>query len=241
MEVLNIQEALVIASVTALIIASGFQIRRIVKRSKSAVIVAWIIWTVVNAVSLAAQFYAGSSLWELMIPLSQLISTLAMLVVSAGVIVWRLGWRGTWRKLRQNIWRKDWWNLPIRRDDATALLCCALGVGAGIITNEPLVALVGNAAANLAGLVPMIKDARRYPGEVTRLYWAFRGVSVGLATAVFMVEGFNVAGLIPQGIGMIIVGSVTYVGIILPKRHRRILRATRSRDPLANIGTLNTT
>jgi len=239
-EVLNLQQTLVVASVSALIVASAYQVRGIVKRSKWAVIVPWTIWTVVNAVSFAAQLYAGSSWWELMIPLSQLASTFVMLLVSASVIVWRRGWRAVGRKMWQNIWRKDWWKLPIRREDAIALLCCAVGVSAGIITKEPLVALVGNGLANFAGLVPMVKDAKMHPGEVTRPYWTFRGLSVVLATAVFTVRGFNIAGLIPQTVGMIIVGSVVHFGILQPKRRSRVLRTSRNPDPMLSVGTLKT-
>lgn len=194
------QSVLVVASAVLLGIATVFQIRAIVKKAKAHHLV-WGIWTIVNTASMGALFFAGVSPWEQWIPISQWLSTLALLATSIIVTP-----KGRWR------------DEPISKGDKVALGVCLAGVGAGLVLNEPFVALWGNFIANLAGLAPMLKEGRRNPNSINRPYVVFRGLASVLACAVFMVNGVDVAGLIPQTMGLIIVGSMLYVGVILPKR-----------------------
>lgn len=220
---MGVQQWLVIASVVALTAASAFQARGIFNKTKSAVLVTWLIWSVVNAVSFAAQYYAGSTQWELFVPLSQLASTLVLLLVSAFVI------------MRRRIWHEE----PIDWGDGLALLCCVAGVGAGVLFDDPFIALWGNVAANIAGLVPMVIRGRKHPASVTRSYWMFRGLATLLATTVFLANGINAAGLIPQVTGLFIAGTMLWVSSSRRPTRRPLLNTVElDPHPMLSIGSL---
>src|SRR5258708_543353 len=108
---------MVLASVLMLQVATCIQTRGMLRGSKSAAITGWFIWTAVNVVSLLAQFDAGSTLLELCIPASQLLSTLALLLVAAYVVIRRDRWR-------------DGSDKPINSFDLLALAACVIGIGA---------------------------------------------------------------------------------------------------------------
>lgn len=215
------QEWFVIASVMMLSAATYIQARGILKGFKSAVLVGWLIWTVVNGVSLAAQHDAGSTPWELAVPLSQLGSTFVLLFATAYVV------------LKRGNWRRE----QITCGDGLAIVICAVGVIGGLVYHNPFVTLWGNFAANLAGLAPIFMRGRANPASITRRYWVFRGGSTVAATAAFLIEGVRPAGLIPQGVGLIIVGSMLLIGVKWPKRPS-VLQTARATDshPMLSIG-----
>lgn len=218
------KEGLVIVSAAMIIVATIIMIRGIIKGSNSANMVPWLIWSAVTAVTLAAMQNKGATMWELGIPLGQLASMLVIMVATA-VVIFK---RGDWHKER------------IRRGDRSALIVCIVFVGVGLLFNEPYITLWGNFAANLVGLVPIYREGRADPTSITRWYWIFRGLSTVAATMAFMVDGLTPAGLIPSGVGLIIVASMLWASVEHPDTQpSRILRTARTEDryPMLTIGT----
>lgn len=217
------QEGLVIMSAAMIIVATIIMARGIIKGLNSANMIPWLIWSAVTAVTLAAMQSKGATRWEIIVPLSQLFSMFVIMLTTAVVIFAR----GGWRKER------------IRRGDGFALIICIVFVGAGLFFDEPYVTLWGNFAANLVGLVPIYREGRADPANVTRWYWIFRGFSTVAATAAFMVDGLRLAGLIPSGVGLIIVASMLWASVERPKRTpARVLMTVRTEDryPMLTIG-----
>lgn len=222
------QLGLIVASALTLWAASVFEARGIKKNRSQATILAGcvglFIWTAVNAVSLVAQLLAGSTLWELGIPLSQFLSTLGLFAFATVIASRRghLNWRKWWRGLK-----------PVH---GVSIGLCALGVGAGFYFDDPFVTLWGNVFANAAGLAPVFFSGRAEPGEVTREYWALRGLSSAIATAVFLISG-NDAGLIPSLTGMVLACVMLYVS--RPQQPSFHVRQAGKTDPsLATAGGL---
>lgn len=203
------------ASVAMLGLATFFMWRKIVREPKPDSPVGWLIWSVVSFVTLAALVKAGATPLQLLIPLSQLLSTTVLLIVTC-VVIWRRG-----------IWRDEKYRRP-KDEDLFALGCCVAGVGAwvGFGIDHPMIAIVGNVAANIAGLLPMLIGAWEHPERTTPVYWGFRGVSTAFAASVFIVGGLNPAGVIPQVTGLVIAGSM--LAVYLGRQRRRTVVAELS-------------
>lgn len=194
-------------SAGTLICATFFQGRDILKGSKVAIPTGWLIWTAVNVVSFTAQQNAGSTDLELWVPGVQLLSTMSLFFVTAAAIIWR----GAWQQKHD---RHIGWG------DALAIACCFVGIVGWLILQDPLVAIWGNVAANLAGLWPMLVRAWRHPAKVTPAYWGLRGISTTFATGVFLVNGFHLAGFIPQVTGLAIAGCMLLVCAVRLRKQR---------------------
>lgn len=194
-------------SVGTLIFATFFQGRDILQGSKVAIPTGWLIWAAVNVVSFTAQQDAGSTDIELLIPGIQLFSTLALFFVTAAAILWRGAWQ---HKQDRHI---DW-------GDTLAIACCFVGIVGWLIWQDPLVAIWGNVAANLAGLWPMLARAWRHPAKVIPAYWGLRGISTIFATGVFLTNDFHLAGFIPQVTGLVIAGSMLLVYTMRLRKRR---------------------
>lgn len=188
---MQVEQALLWLSLMALGIATIVEVIQMIRRRASTIITGWLIWSIVNLNSWVAQDKAGSTRLELWIPIGQLLSTTLLFVVTLGLIAWR----GDWRKKET---RNFGWG------DGGAVVICLIGMGIMFLFDKPMAAIICNMLANVAGLAPVLWRARKSPGPVTRPYWLLRGTSSSLAGSMFMIPSVNIAGLIPQGTGILI-------------------------------------
>ncbi|HEU5187036.1 MAG TPA: hypothetical protein VFT87_00885 [Candidatus Saccharimonadales bacterium] len=198
------QDLLVWASVAMLGIATCFQWRKIVRGTKPAKPIGWLIWSGVSLVTLAALIKAGATPLQLFIPSSQFVSTAVLLVAA---MLRHKDWRNP-EHLIPSLWEKG------------AIICCVGGLGIWVIfgLEHPIIAIIGNGVANFAGLLPMLLDAWEAPETTTPAYWAFRGISCIFSALAFTTERFNLVGLLPQTVGLVIAGSMLTVYLIRQKR-----------------------
>ncbi len=218
------QECLIMVSAGMLIPATVIMIRAIVKKNghKSAHLIPWLIWAAVTLVTVGALLHTNTTRWELVVPLSQLGSMFCIILATAYVIIKRR----TWRKER------------LKLGEGLALGVCVVSVCFGLYFKEPYIVLLGNFAANIVGLVPLYREGRANPDDVTRSYWIFRGFSTTAATAACLVEGLSLALLIPSSVGMIIFLAMlrASAGRPMPSHVLRTVRSSDEHHPMLTVG-----
>lgn len=155
------------AAVVVLICATWFQVKGL-RSNPPRLPTEWAIWAAVVGVSGAAQFFAGARGFDLAMPAVQWLSAIALLIV------------GTFRYVRKYGVRGQRWQ-RLKRHEKVALWCCVVGVVASVMSHEPFVALIGNALANVASVVPVWRQASKDASSVTRIYWRLRILSTTLA------------------------------------------------------------
>lgn len=194
---------MVAASAVLLGGATWRQVKSIRTESVSANPAAWLILTAVSAVSLAALRETGADGPLMWIPVSQFLSTIAIFLVAIY----------NWKDIER-----------LKRHDFIAACACIMGVAAGLWLHSPVVALLGNLFANLAGLWPMVVKGRTVPSDIDKIFWSGRGLHSFAAFAAFWWFSDDRSGTIPQTTGILMAGVMLTVSL-LPARAVRTVNA----------------
>ena len=182
------QNELLAAVLLALLIAATVKQIGDIKKGGKAAPLSFLIWTIVNIVSVSAQVATGPSPMALILPFGQLASMGLIFFYAVATA-------------------KRWGRVDILQ--RAAVLLCVAGIAAWVLLRDPMWAIAGNMVANLAGVLPTWEQAWKRPRTLSRGYWAIEAstVAVGLAV-IFAQPQLHIASLIPQLTGAFICGSI---------------------------------
>ena len=182
------QNEILAASLLALLVAATTKQVWDIKKGGKAAPLSFLIWALVNVVSVSAQIATQPALMALILPFGQLAS-MGIILFYAAKTSRRWGAADGMQQL--------------------AVVLCVVGLGAWVLLRDPMYAIVGNMIANLAGALPTWEQAWKRPHTLSGGYWLIEGstVAVGLLVILLNAPG-HAASLVPQLTGALICWSI---------------------------------
>ena len=176
------------AALLALLVAATTKQVWDIKKGGKAAPLSFLIWTLVNIVSVSAQLATHPAAMALILPLGQL--------VSMGIIF-----------LYAVKTSRNWGS--VEGSQRVAVLLCIVGLSAWVFMRDPMYAIAGNVIANLAGVLPTWEQAWKRPHTLSQGYWLIEGSTVlfGLSVVLLYSPG-HVASLVPQLTGAFICWTI---------------------------------
>lgn len=197
------QSEFLAAALLALLGAATTKQLRDIKKGGKAAPLSFLIWTLVNVVSVSAQMATYPSAMALVLPFGQLTSMALIFIYAVKT-------------------SRNWGS--VEGSQRAAILLCSVGLGAWVLMSDPMYAIAGGVIANIAGVLPTWEQAWKRPHTLSRGYWMIEGGTVALGLFVVLVHTpLHIASLVPQLTGAFICGSILGVQWVRLNRKKVVL------------------
>lgn len=198
-----VQNEIMAAALLALLAAATTKQVWDIKKGGKAAPLSFLIWTLVNIVSVSAQLATQPALMALILPFGQLASMGIIFIYAVKT-------------------SRNWGS--VGGSQRAAILLCIAGLGAWVLMRDPMYAIAGNVIANIAGVLPTWEQAWKRPHTLSRGYWMIEGGTVAVGLLVVLLHApLHIASLVPQLTGVFICWTILGVQWVRLNRKKVLL------------------